>query len=70
MTIGVLVTLIVNCVLFTRNDQKLGNSDVFWAAFEQPLISFCILALASGLEFGLTPPKEPAASQDAQMMTA
>jgi hypothetical protein len=33
-------------------------------------VSLCILVIASGLEYRLTPPKEPAASQDAQMVTA
>jgi hypothetical protein len=70
MIVGVLVTLIVNCVLFTRNDQQLDEGSVFWAAFGQPLLSFFILAIASGLEYKLTPPEEPAASEDAQMMTA
>lgn len=53
--IGVLMTAIVNGVMFGRNEQDLGTQKVLWAAFEQPLVSFLVLTGASLLQFLVTP---------------
>ena len=49
LIVGVVMTAIINGVKFKRNDQDLGTQKVFWAAFEQPLVSFLVLTGTSSL---------------------
>lgn len=39
IVIGVLTTAPVNRDMFKNNERDFGSSRVFWAAFEQPLVS-------------------------------
>lgn len=48
--IGVVMTAVVNRNMFMSNNQDLNDSDVFAVAFEQPLLSACLLILVCLLE--------------------
>lgn len=54
LVIGVPVTAIVNRAMFLNNDQDLGDSHVFAAAFEQTFLSLCLLTTVIGVEGTLT----------------
>lgn len=61
IAIGVIMTAIINGMKFRRNDQDLGTQKVFWAAFEQPFVSFLVLTGASILQLLMSPGNAKAA---------